>query len=128
MNIHRTRTMLAAASGLLLAAVTAMPALAHAFLDHAVPGVGATVTAAPGDLSLSFTQNVVVALCRVSITRADGGAVAAGKPIGEGGNSSGTLHVRLSRALASGSYVVTWSVVSVVTHPTSGSYRFTVGS
>ena len=128
MNNHRTRIMLAAVLGLLSAAVTTPPALAHAFLDHAVPGVGASVSASPGELSLSFTQNVVVALSRVSIARADGGAVAVGKVLSEGGSSSTTLHVRLSRALIPGTYVVTWRVVSVDTHPTSGSYRFTVGS
>ena len=128
MHKLRPRPILAAGLALMTATVVVSPALAHAFLDHAVPGVGATVSASPGELSLSFTQSVVVALSSVSVAKAGGGGVAAAKPVGDGGSSSGTIHVRLAKALPPGAYVVTWRVVSVDTHPTSGSYRFTVGS
>ena len=69
----------------------------HAFLDHAVPGVGSTVSAAPAELQLSFTQDVEAALSGVRVNTATGAAVAAAKPTSEGGS---TLHVRLSRALS----------------------------
>ncbi len=98
------------------------PAHAHAFLEHAVPGVGATVGGAPGDLELSFTQNVVVALSGVSVA-GDSGAVAVAKPVAA---SPDTLRVHLARPLQPGTYTVTWHVVSVDTHPTSGSFKFTV--
>ena len=126
MNTHRTRILLAAASGLLSASVTVLPALAHAFLDHATPSVGGTVAAAPGELALSFTQKVVLALCKVSLAHAGGGAVATGRLAGDGGSASDTLHLPLAGALPPGAYVVTWRGVSVDTHPTSGSYGFTV--
>ncbi len=125
---HCTRIVAASGLALLTATASITPALAHAFLDHAVPGVGATVSASPGEVQLSFTQSVVVALSSVSIAKAGGGAIGAAKPVGDGGSSSATLHVRLAKALPPGAYVVTWRVVSVDTHPTSGSYRFTVGS
>lgn len=119
--IHHVKTIALAA----LCVVAPAAASAHAFLERAVPGVGATVTGAPGELRLSFTQNVEVALCGVKIATAAGGSVAVSKPSGEAANAS-VLHVRLGRPLAPGTYVVTWHVVSVDTHPTSGSYKFTI--
>ena len=106
-----------------LGALAPTIAQAHAFLDHAVPGVGATVAGSPSDLELSFTQNVVVALSGVSVAGA-GGAVPASKPTAAG---SDTLRVHLARPLPPGTYTVTWHVVSVDTHPTSGTFKFTVG-
>ena len=106
-------------------ACAATAASAHAFLERAVPGVGSTVTGGPGELQLSFTQNVAVALSGVKIASASGGSVAASKATGDAADPS-VLHVRLGRPLAPGTYVVTWHVVSVDTHPTSGSYKFTV--
>ena len=114
------------AAGCTLAAMAAPTAAsAHAFLDHAMPSVGGTVQGGPDELDLAFTQNVVVALSGVSVARSGGGAVPAAKPTVDGANPS-LLHVRLDRALPPGTYVVTWHVVSVDTHPTSGSYKFTV--
>ena len=102
-------------------ALVAAAASAHAFLDHAVPSVGSTVGGAPAELELGFTQDIVPALSGVKVA-SSAGAVAAGKPTGSGN----TLHLRLGRALPPGTYTVTWHVVSVDTHPTSGSYKFTV--
>ena len=98
---------------------------AHAFLDRAVPGVGATVGAAPNELELSFTQNLVVAFSSVTLATADGAAVPAGKATLDGAHPN-VLRLHLARALKPGTYVVSWHVVSVDTHPTSGTYRFTV--
>ena len=79
----------------------------------------------PTELDLSFTQNVVPALSGVSVASVGGGTVPAAKPTVDGANPS-LLHVRLGRPLAPGTYLVTWHVVSVDTHPTSGTYKFTV--
>ena len=106
-------------------AIGSTAASAHAFLERAVPSVGGTVHAAPAELDLSFTQNVVVALSGVAVAQSGGGAVPAAKPTLDGANPS-LLHVRLARPLAPGTYLVTWHVVSVDTHPTSGTYKFTV--
>lgn len=106
-------------------AVAATSAFAHAFLDHAVPAVGATVPAAPGELQLSFTENVVAAFSGVSVSTQAGGAVATGKARVDA-SSPNVIHVRLGARLKPGVYVVHWHVVSVDTHRTSGSYKFTV--
>ena len=116
MNRH-----LATIASVALVACASTAASAHAFLEHAVPGVGSTVGSSPAELELSVTQSIVPALSRVTMA-SGGGAVAVGKATGSGN----TLHVRFGRALPPGTYTVTWHVVSVDTHPTSGSYRFTV--
>ena len=103
----------------------ATAAFAHAFLDRAVPGVGATVTGSPSELQLTFTQNIVLAFSGVQIAAAGGGTIPAGKPTLDPA-SPNVLHVRLGQALKPGTYIVSWHVVSVDTHPTSGSYKFTV--
>jgi hypothetical protein len=113
------RTILA---GLACVAMSA-PAFAHAFLDHAVPGVGTTVSTAPAELALSFTENIVPAFSGVHVTNANGAAVAIGRPSFGPAN---TMHVRLGRALGGGTYVVSWHVVSVDTHHTHGTFKFTV--
>ncbi|MGO9391579.1 copper homeostasis periplasmic binding protein CopC [Rhodoblastus sp.] len=103
----------------------ATAALAHAFLDRAVPGVGATVSGSPGELELSFTQNIVVAFSGVELASAQGGSVPTAKPVVDSG-SPNVMHVRLGHGLKPGVYIVHWHVVSVDTHRTSGSYKFTV--
>ncbi len=106
-----------------LAALVA--AAAHAFLDHAMPGVGGTVRGVPTELDLPFTQNVVVALFGITVAPVGGGAVSAARPTLDGANPS-LPHVRLRQALAPGTYLVTWHVVSIDTHPTSGTCKFAV--
>lgn len=100
-------------------------AFAHAFLDHAQPGVGATVSAAPGEIVLSFTQNIVPAFSGVTLKGEGGAAVPAGKAVLDPGTQN-RLRVKIEKALKAGTYLVTWHVVSVDTHPTSGTYKFTV--
>jgi copper resistance protein C len=98
-------------------------AFAHAFLDHAVPGVGTTVGAAPSELDLTFTQDLVPAFSGVHVSRESGASVAIGRPVFGPAN---TIHVRLSRSLTPGTYIVSWHVVSVDTHHTQGTYKFTI--
>lgn len=103
--------------------LAATAAFAHAFLDTASPGVGATVSGSPSELRLTFTQNLVLAFSGVQISAADGGAISAGKAVLTAPN---VLTVRLGHSLRPGAYVVSWHVLSVDTHHTSGTYRFTV--
>ncbi len=105
--------------------LAATAAYAHAFLDRAVPGVGATVNGSPSELQLSFSQNIVPAFSGVRLAAAEGGQIPTGKATLDPG-SPNVLRVRLGQVLKPGTYVVSWHVVSVDTHPTSGTYRFTV--
>ena len=109
-----------------LASTLAVPtAFAHAFLDRAVPGVGMTVSGSPSELRLAFTQGVVVAFSSVTVTADGGGSIPVSKPVNDPADQQ-VIHVRLGRPLKPGSYTVTWHVLSVDTHRTEGTYRFTV--
>jgi methionine-rich copper-binding protein CopC len=110
---------------ILASSFAATAAFAHAFLDHAVPGVGMTVSGSPSELQLSFTQGVVVAFSSVTVSADGGGWVPTSKPVNDPSNQQ-IIHVRLGHSLKPGSYTVTWRVLSVDTHRTEGTYRFTV--
>lgn len=99
--------------------------LAHAFLDHAVPGVGMTVGGPVRELRLYYTQGVVTAFSHVHIVSAAGAQIPASKPASDPSDQQ-VMIVRLGRALGPGTYSVTWQVVSVDTHTTQGTFTFTV--
>jgi len=111
-------------TAVLTAAVIMAPAVAsaHAHLDHASPPVGATVQAAPHDVTIWFTQNLEPAFSTIAVTDATGAHVDEGKPR----ISGNTMSVAL-KALNAGTYHVHWHAVSVDTHVTQGEFAFTVG-
>ena len=117
--MHRPLRAAVLASVVLIA--RAGSAHAHAFLDHAYPRVGSTVTA-PATVTLVFTEDVVPAFSHVAVADEAGKAVATGALLNP---EPATLAVSLP-ALAPGAYTVTWSVISVDTHPTDGHFTFTV--
>jgi methionine-rich copper-binding protein CopC len=96
---------------------------AHAFLDHATPLVGSTVSTAPHELTLSFTQNLEPAFSTVQVTGPNGARIDQGKPQ----ISGNTMRITI-KAAGSGTYHVHWHALSVDTHTTQGSYTFHVGS
>jgi copper resistance protein C len=100
-------------------------ALAHAFLDHAVPGVGMTVSGPVRELRIYFTQGVVTAFSHVHVVSSAGAQIPVSKPVNDPSDQQ-TIIVRLGRALGPGTYSVTWQVVSVDTHTTQGTFTFTV--
>ena len=120
---NRNLPVFALVLGTVLGLSSQRAALAHAFLDHAVPGVSATLSGSPDALQLSFTEAVETALSGVRVTTAAGAAVPTSKPTGA---NTSTLDVKLAHPLSPGTYVVHWHAVSVDTHRTSGTYKFTV--
>jgi methionine-rich copper-binding protein CopC len=114
---------------LAVAAVTlsaASGAQAHAFLDHASPAVGSSVPTAPALVTLWFTQELEPAFINVTVTNEAGQRVDLGNAkIPPGGPAE--LQVGL-KPLPPGTYLVSWHVVSVDTHPTEGTFTFDVGS
>jgi methionine-rich copper-binding protein CopC len=100
-------------------------AQAHAFLDHASPGVGSSLAVAPPILSLSFTQELEPAFTNVTVTNEAGQRVDLGNAQVPPGTPT-ELRVGL-RPLPPGTYTVSWRVVSVDTHPTEGRFQFTIG-
>jgi copper resistance protein C len=99
----------------------ATPALAHAFLQHADPGAGATLKAPPKRIALTFTEKLEPVFSGVVVTDSSGHSVEA-DAAQIGGNS---IVVPL-RLLPAGTYRVIWHAVSVDTHRTEGAYSFTV--
>ena len=109
----------------MLALLAATAASAHAFLDHANPPVGSSMRAAPRQLSLWFTQNLEPAFSSVVVRNAAGARVDTGNARVDATDRK-LMHVQL-RALPSGTYKVSWHVLSVDTHTTEGDFSFTVG-
>jgi copper resistance protein C len=102
-------------------AALAGPAWAHAFLEHASPGAGATDATAPKKLTLEFTENLEPTFSGVTISDKDGHSVEQGAPVVSGA----TITVAL-KPLGAGSYHVAWHAVSTDSHRTEGSYSFSV--
>ncbi len=107
---------------LLVLALGAPAARAHAFLDHASPLVGSTVGSAPHEVALTFTQSLEPAFSTVTVTDANGAEVSQGNAAVSGN----TMRVGL-KAMGPGSYKVRWHALSVDTHSTEGSFTFHVG-
>jgi methionine-rich copper-binding protein CopC len=108
------------ALGALMACV-ATAAKAHAQLDRAVPAVGSTVTSSPSQVTLYFTESLE--------PKFSGGEVrnGSGARVDHGASISGKV-MRLSvGGLGTGTYSVTWHVLSVDTHKTQGSFSFSIG-
>jgi hypothetical protein len=95
---------------------------AHAFLDHAEPRVGNTVASAPSEVTLWFTQKLEPAFSTIAVTNAAGQRIDTGKT-----RVSGTQMSIALRPGGTGTYHVTWRVLSVDTHTTDGSFTFKVG-
>ncbi len=106
------------------AVLVSTAALAHAFLDHALPAVGATVAQAPAEVTIWFTQALEPAFAGCAVTNAAGQRVDTGQVTVDPQNPQ-ELHVPLT-ALPPGEYKVSWHVVSVDTHRTTGDFNFTV--
>jgi hypothetical protein len=109
---------------MLLAAVSASPAWAHAFLDHAEPAVGSVVHGVPQRVELWFSQDLEAAFSSLKVVDRAGKQVDRGdKSVPEGDKSRISVGVT---PLAPGTYRVYWRVLSADTHVTSGDFSFEV--
>jgi copper resistance protein C len=108
------------------AGLAASLAHAHAFLDHASPAVGRTVATAPPAVIIWFTQELEPAFSSIEVQDQSGARVDAGDAQVDPKDAT-ILRVTL-KPLPPGKYKVFWRVVSVDTHPTEGTFTFTVGS
>lgn len=118
--------MLSACRLVLSATLTFAPAaLAHAFLARADPAVGSTVNVPPASLTLEFTGPIEAAFSSVTVTEIEGRQpVAAGETHNP---KPDTLTLPLPK-LGAGTYQVRWKVLSVDSHETEGTFKFTVGA
>ena len=106
----------------LLGIAAASAAHAHASLERASPVAGSTVSDAPKEVILTFSEKLEPAFSHIAIMDADGAQGNDGKTQVDGN----TMHVRL-KSLGPGTYKVNWRAVSVDTHATQGSFVCQVG-
>ena len=99
-------------------------ARAHAFLDHADPKVGSTVTNSPSEIKIWFTQNLEAAFSMLEVRDAQGREV--DKKNAHVDDKNKSLFLVSLPQLPAGTYTVIWRVNSVDTHKTQGRFEFTV--
>jgi len=99
-------------------------AQAHALLRKAIPAVGATLAAAPPEMTLLFSEGVEPAFTTVEVHDAAGARVNS-NTLHTAPDDPKTLLVGL-KPLAPGSYTVEWHATSVDTHKTQGRFSFTI--
>jgi hypothetical protein len=96
-------------------------AAAHAFLDHADPKVGSVVHEAPTQLTVWMTEGLEPAFSKLQVFSANGAEVDKKDTKVNGA----TMTVSLPK-LPPGRYKVSWQVLAVDTHRTSGTFDFTI--
>jgi methionine-rich copper-binding protein CopC len=99
-------------------------AQAHAFLDHADPKVGSTVTASPAVVKIWFTEELEGAFSKIKVFDAKGQEVDKKDPKVDSTDKA-VMTVSLPK-LPAGTYKVEWSAVAVDTHHTTGTFTFDV--
>jgi copper resistance protein C len=109
---------------LLAALATPISAWAHAMLLKSEPAVGSSVSPAPQNLTMHFSEGVEPLFTTVAVTDANGVRVDTGK-VATAPDDNKTLLVPL-RALPPGAYNVEWHATSVDTHKTNGKFVFNV--
>ena len=97
---------------------------AHAFLLKSDPAVGATVSPAPAQMTMQYSEGVEPLFTTVEVHDASGVRVDAGT-VKTAPNDPKTLLVAL-KPLKPGDYSVEWHATSVDTHKTQGKFSFTV--
>ena len=106
---------------LLLLTVSAAAAHAHASLAHASPSVSSTMSAAPHEVILTFTDTLEAAFSNLAVTDASGVEVSQGRA-----QVSGNIMRIGLKPLNVGLYKVNWRAVSTDTHKTEGSFTFQI--
>lgn len=111
-----------AAAGLLTLGVGG-PAAAHAVLVGTDPQDGAVLDAPPDQVTITFNEPVQVVDGGTTVLAADGTPVEATAVAVDS-----TVVVTPEDALTDGTYVVSWRVISLDSHPVAGAFSFSVGA
>jgi copper transport protein len=117
------RVLAAVGLGLLLVALGAAPAAAHASLISVDPPDGARLDESPRTVTLTFSEPVSVDLGGVRVLDASGDPVQVGVARVDGP----IVTVDLAPDLPDGTYVVSYRVISADGHPVRGGSVFAVG-
>ena len=114
------RCLLALLAASVLAILGALPASAHASLVRSSPESGATLTAAPPEVALTFNEEINPQFATVTVKAGDSTA-STGDPEVDGT----TVYQPLDPEMTAGKYTVAYRVTSADGHPVSGSFDFT---
>jgi methionine-rich copper-binding protein CopC len=117
------RTTLAALGAGLALALVAAPAYAHTELTSSTPADGATLSTAPAQVVLTFSEAPVALGAQVVVT-GPAGAVSAGAPRLDGL----TVVQEVQPSAPAGRYTVEWRLTSDDGHPVSGTFAFTASA
>lgn len=113
-------------SGLLIAALFAQQASAHAHLKSEYTSLNPAGSQYPNALTIQFTENVEPAFSGIVVTRMDNSPLPQLKAKRVPGQRD-TLRVQFKQPLKRGEeYKVSWHVLSVDGHKTKGNYTFSV--
>lgn len=107
---------------LLIGAMAAPEASAHASLVRSEPADKSVVPTAPSHIHLIYNEPVSALVLK--LVAADRSATTLDKVVGD----DATLTVTLPDKMANGTYVLSWRVISEDGHPVSGSLIFSVGA
>jgi methionine-rich copper-binding protein CopC len=101
-------------------------AQAHAFLDHADPKVGGTVTASPSAVKIWFTEELDPSLCNIRVFDAAGNEIDK-KDVKIDPAQKLLMSVSVPK-LSAGTYKVVWNAVCMCgcNHHTNGTFTFSV--
>lgn len=99
-------------------------AFAHTGLRSATPAAGDHLSAAPGELRLTFTEPVELAFARLAVTGPAGAVELASLTLHP--DSATVLIGAIRGPLLAGSYTVNWQVAGADGHPVRGQYSFAV--
>jgi methionine-rich copper-binding protein CopC len=114
-------SLFAAALSWLLLIVSVPVAHSHAALSHASPSAGSALSAAPQEVTLTFTDTLEAAFSNLTVTDANGIEVSQDK-----GRVNGNVMRVSLKPLTAGSYKVNWRAVSTDSHKTEGNFAFSV--
>ncbi|HVW80004.1 MAG TPA: copper resistance protein CopC [Mycobacteriales bacterium] len=106
--------------------VGAVPASAHAVLEHSSPAADAVVRTQPSFVVLTYDEAVVAASDALHVYDDKLQPVKVGTTTHPGGQGD-SIETALPGGLANGTYTVTWRVTSADTHIVSGSFEFSIG-
>lgn len=99
-------------------------ALAHAYPDHSLPAAGSVVAPSPDEVRIWFAEKLEPAFSSMEVRDSSGARADTGDARVDA--TDATLLRASVKKLPPGIYTVSWHVVSVDTHPTEGSFTFTV--
>lgn len=120
------RVLASAAAVLVVVAVWAAPASAHARLVSTTPAAGSIVRHSPPEVVIRFDDNVEIDFGSIRVFDAAGARVDLGGTHYASADDH-AIAIPLPH-LADGAYVVAWRVVSDDSHPVHGAFVFSVGT